>query len=211
LFARTRIDLAGQDLAGLALTPEKGRSVRFVLRGETPQAGSSCPASARLTLRPSENWGAQTMQRIDISAANGQLVENIAPGRYHLAVTETGDACFSADHAVLDLEREDDPGTVAVLVTAAGSIHGRLISTSGAPSDFAVVLVASGTAGGVRVAFPDAEARFTFDGLRPGSYRIAAQPAASAERWVPDIARMFEVDVVGGAPTELDLPAPDRR
>jgi hypothetical protein len=211
LFARTRVDLAGQDLTGVSLTPVQGRSARFLLRGETAQAGSSCPASATLTLRPSENWGAQTMQRIDISAANEQLVENIAPGRYHLAVTEMGDACFSADHPVLDLEREDDPGTVAVLVTAAGSIRGRLISNSGAPSDFAVVLVASGTAGGVRVAFPDAGARFTFDGLRPGSYRIAAQPAASAERWVPDIARMFEVDVVGGAPTELDLPAPDRR
>jgi hypothetical protein len=211
LFARTRIDLAVQDLTGVSLAPAKGRSARFVLRGETAQVSGSCPASATLTLRPLENWGAQTMQRINVSAANEQRVDNIAPGRYSLSVVDLGDACFSADHPVLDLEREDDPGTVAVLVTAAGSIHGRLVSSSAAPSAFAVVLVASGTAGGVRLAFPDAEGRFTFDGLRPGSYRIAAQPAASAERWVPDIARMFEVDVLGGAATELDLPAPDRQ
>jgi len=45
-------------------------------------------------------------------------------------------------------------------------------------------------------------------GLRPGHYRIAAQLAAGAAkiRWVDDIAHMIEIDVPGGAPTELELP-----
>ena len=64
----------------------------------------------------------------------------------------------------------------------------------------------------VQVVFPDAAGKFTFGGLRPGRYRIVTQPAggASPARWVTDPARKIEIQIVAGAPTEMELPAPRR-
>jgi protocatechuate 3,4-dioxygenase beta subunit len=58
------------------------------------------------------------------------------------------------------------------------------------------------------LAFTDEQGHFEFAGLRPGRYRIAAQPAAgpAKARWVADFAHMMEIDVPGGVPTELELP-----
>jgi hypothetical protein len=60
----------------------------------------------------------------------------------------------------------------------------------------------------MEVAFPDAQARFAFEGLRPGKYRLAAQPATAARaRWVADLEKMTEIEVLGGALTNIDLAA----
>jgi len=66
------------------------------------------------------------------------------------------------------------------------------------------------TAPPVQVAYPDAQSLFTLGGLRPGRYRIAAQKAgeASRARRVPELARLVEIQMPGGAPTDLDPPAP---
>jgi len=58
----------------------------------------------------------------------------------------------------------------------------------------------------VELAYPDPDARFTFSGLRPGRYLIAARPAYTAKaRLIPDLSRMFEIEVPTGSPTEVDL------
>ena len=54
----------------------------------------------------------------------------------------------------------------------------------------------------VQLALPDAEGRFAFSALRPGKYRIAAQPSGAPKaRWIADAARMVELDIPGGSPT----------
>ena len=64
----------------------------------------------------------------------------------------------------------------------------------------------------VQVVFPAGDGRFAFGGLRPGRYRVVAQPAGetSRARWVTDPARMIEMQIPAGAPTEMELPAPKR-
>jgi hypothetical protein len=81
--------------------------------------------------------------------------------------------------------------------------------------EFAVALVAADaetSAQPVQVVFPDAAGKFAFGGLRPGRYRIVTQAAGevSQARWVTDPARMIEIQIVAGAPTEMELPAPRR-
>jgi hypothetical protein len=64
----------------------------------------------------------------------------------------------------------------------------------------------------LQVVFPDAEGKFTFGGLRPGRYRIVTQPGGEAAkaRWVTDPGRMMEIQILAGAPTEMELPVPSR-
>ncbi len=126
-------------------------------------------------------------------------MDGLAPGRYQVVATNPGDDCY-ASTKVLDLTAGDASEVVAVDLKPAGSIRGRL--AAGAPSDFAVSLLSVDDQQAFQAAFPDEAGRFTFQGLRPGRYRIAA--AAKARR-LPDLARMFEIDVPGGSTTEVDL------
>lgn len=65
-----------------------------------------------------------------------------------------------------------------------------------------MLLDAGGTDGAqAQLAFPDRDGRFAFDGLRPGHYRMTARRAGV------DVSRTVEVDVPGGAPTVVELPA----
>ena len=63
----------------------------------------------------------------------------------------------------------------------------------------------------MEVAYPDAEGRFEFASLRPGPYRVLAQRVteASGGRWIPDLGRMAQVEVEGGATTEIEIPVLD--
>jgi hypothetical protein len=211
-YGRTQVDVVGQDLTDVSIEAMAGRSVTFVLAAEAPLPAGACPPSAPLRLLPLEDRAARIMQEIRVSFEEERRVEGLAPGRYHLALASLGEKCFLAANPVLDLEGEPSPERVSVLVTPAGAIHGRLLAGSKAASGYTVVLVPSVAAPetntqGVQAAVPDAESRFAFADLRPGRYRIAARPAGIAtSRWVPELSKMFEIDVLGGAPTELELP-----
>ena len=99
---------------------------------------------------------------------------------------------------------------VVVPVSAGGAIRGKLVGAARL-SDFSVALLSANAVTGerpVRAAVPDAKGNFTFDGLRPGSYYIAARPAASQKaRWISDPARMMTIEIRGGSYTDLELPA----
>jgi hypothetical protein len=95
-------------------------------------------------------------------------------------------------------------------VDAAGAIRGQLTGAE-RPVDFVVALLAADPAAGERAvlaATPDAEGHFSFEGLRPGKYYVAAQPSgASQARWIADPAHMLQIDIHGGSRTDLQLPA----
>jgi hypothetical protein len=89
-----------------------------------------------------------------------------------------------------------------VELAAAASIRGLLKSTSAPAADFTVTLMDAGSTDGAQaqLAFPDRDGRFAFEGLHPGRYRMAARRGA-------DVSRVVEMDVPGGAPTIVELPA----
>jgi hypothetical protein len=120
-----------------------------------------------------------------------------------------GGGCYQVNRPVADLSG-DAANAVAVEVAPAGSIRGVLRAGAAPVKDFAVVLLDAEATDGTpaQLAFADEQGHFGFDGLRPGRYRIAAQPAAEASRarWVADVMHMVGIDVPGGVPTDLDLP-----
>lgn len=210
LFGRTSVDVSGQPIDGISLAVEGGRSAAFVLRAQHAEKGDACPHNAEIRLTSLEDWGV----RLEYSAQIGEKAVNIghlAPGRYRIDVVGLGDRCYSAASQTLDLTAEPDSRPVEVLVMPAGEIRGRLTGAVEATT-FAVVLLRSGqdSNDALQVTLPNHDGRFAFAGLRPGRYRIAARPTSedTKARWVPDVAFMVEIRVAGGAPTDLDLPAP---
>ena len=204
VYGRGTVDVEGQDVEGLALSLGDARGVTIALRAA---AGSGCPGSAGVVLRGLEDWGAIFNWSAVVAAGEAHRFERLAPGRFLVTVSDP--PCFPNSETTVDLTGGQSERAVVVQLVAAGAIRGRLAGTERA-QDFVVVLVAKDMAaltGRVQAAFPDAGGRFSFPGLRPGSYRIAAQRATGpGARWIADLAGMMEIEIRGGGPTDLELP-----
>jgi Carboxypeptidase regulatory-like domain len=207
-FARTRVDVAGQNVEGLAIAVHEGATVGLTLKAAPAGA---CPKAAAVSLRPMESWGA-FVDRNGQAAEEEQTVRGVAPGRYRVVVTNLPDTCFQRGVTTVDATSGD--GHAAVELAAPGSIRGVLRGAAQA-ADYAVLLLPSDreAPSPVQLAFPDSAGRFAFSGLRPGRYRIAARPAAEASRarWLNGLAGMVEIEIPGGEPTDLELPVPVRK
>ncbi|MCC6857463.1 MAG: hypothetical protein IT158_02825 [Bryobacterales bacterium] len=210
LFGRTRVQVTSGDVEGIDVPVGPGRSIGVVLRPHGGARARGCPQSARVTLRSIEPWGAMLTSQAQASFDAEQKVGNLAPGRYRVTASGLGEGCYAANEPVVDLGG-DAAGPVAVELAAAGSVEG-LLRGSAAAASVVVLLDAVSDNAQARLALPSAEGRFRFEGLRPGRYRIAAQPAGTAAkaRWVADVPRMKEVVVPGGAAASVELTAPER-
>ena len=204
VFGRTRVQVVAQNLEGVTVPMSAGRTVDVVLRG----AADGCPKNSEVTFDLLEPWGMFGGRTVEANFEKPQTARDLAPARYSLSAGGLGAGCYQVNRPVVDLSRES-AGPVTVQLGQAGSIRGTLRGTASA-KDFAVLLLdaQASDSTAAQLAFPDEQGRFEFVGLRPGHYRIAAQLAAGAAkmRWVDDIAHMIEIDVPGGAPTELELP-----
>jgi hypothetical protein len=209
-YARNRVEVAGQPVEDLAVSPQKGQTVSFVMRG-VQEARGACPQGALLTLSSMEDWAAALERSAQVSSAKEQVLRNLAPARYRVRLANLGDLCYQVSEVILNLAQARGSEPFAIQVAPAGSIHGKLRGPA-RPKEYVVALLASDPGSGeqaVLVAFPDAEARFTFSALRPGRYYLAAQPAnAPKARWISDPARMMEIEIAGGSPKDLELLAP---
>jgi len=178
LFGQGHVDVAGQNVEGLAVAVDKGGSVTFLLR-----RGSACPSTASVRLVPLEDHGAAKGWTAELTAGTPRTVNRIAPGRYQLEVKTPDDACYLVSDPVVTVAGS---GTVEIRTAPAGSIQGRLTA------DAAAVTLYGGE--DVRMALPDADHKFTFSGLRPGHYRLVTGPENKTE-----------IDVLAGAPTVVEL------
>jgi hypothetical protein len=211
VIGRTRIVVSGEDVTGISLSAPENRVVSFILRAPGLQGRpEGCPASAQLSLASlgARYLGQQATAEVNFTKA--QLITEISPGLYRVTLSRLGEACFQTSHAIVDLREGSAQSTIAVEVTAAGSILGRLNAGAAKPGEYVVVLVNTDVldaAQPMQVACPDEEFRFSFPNLRPGRYRIAARRAGGSPgaRLVPGLARMFEIEVTAGTPTDVDL------
>jgi hypothetical protein len=211
LFARSRVDVLSQDVVDIAVRPEQGRSATFLMRlGESSASKEACPTTAQIVVKSLEDWAVRLERRAPLSLEKAAPMSTLAPAKYVVSVTGLGDTCYAITNPILDLSGAADAGPIVVTIAPAGSIQGRLETGGKSSSGFAVVLLAEESgddAPTVQVAIPDAESRFTFGNLRPGRYRIATrQMAATSEsHWLSELGRMVEVEVRGGAATEVKL------
>lgn len=217
VYGRMHVEVTGDNVEGLTVAAVKGRSVSFTLRAAGSNGPpSGCPSSAQLTLVLLEALGTSERRSIEVSFGKEVTLDDVSPGRYRVAVANLGDTCFSASAPAVDLTEEPAASAVAVEITPAGSIRGTLRAGPRKPADFAIVLLASDALDAAQVAYPDAESHFSFTGLRPGRYRIAAQRIGDTPqaRWIPDLWRMSEIELPGGSPTDVELspePVSDRK
>ncbi|HEY1342970.1 MAG TPA: hypothetical protein VGF59_35955, partial [Bryobacteraceae bacterium] len=205
-FGAAPVAVGPENVEGVAIAVQKGLSAAFALRSKAQHPESFCAPTAKLALASLEDRAVQLDRSADISLAKEATLDQLAPARYQVSVTGLGPTCYQAGPVVADLSK-GAAGPIEVPVAAAGAIHGRLTGAR-APADFVVALIPAGESV-VHIALPDANARFTFDSLRPGRYYIAAQPVVAPRvRSAPDLKRMIEIEIPGGSPTDLELPVP---
>lgn len=206
LFGRAHIDGDGQKVEGINVSLSEGRPTTFVLRSSNGHgAEAACSHGATLTLRPIENWGTTLDLTAQMQMGKENTIDRVPGARYHLNVVALDDSCYPVGIPNLDLTRERDSAPLPILLVEGGRIRGNLIGTN-EPENFEVLLTSYRPAmGTVQIAYPDAESRFAFTALDPGSYRVTVRSAltsiqAMTEPWML-------IDVLGGRTTDLELPA----
>jgi hypothetical protein len=208
LFARTQVDLGGQDISGITLAPHKGQTAVISLR---PDAGAEavCPQAASIDVASVQDWGAWVNQTVQVSRQKETTIQNLSPGKYQLKASQLGPNCYQASDQWLDVN-ENSLEKVAIRVGAAGAIRGHVKDANGT---FAVLLPTPAKFGDqqeLRIATPDSEGRFEFSSLPPGRYRIGARriSASRSEQWVARPENMIEVEVTGGLSIDVDVSTP---
>ena len=196
-FARTRVDVNAQDVEGISLSPEKGPSATFIVESQ-----GKCAGTPQVILTALEDWGNVVSVTESTPLGVEKTVTDLAPSRYMVRVTGTDD-CYGPLGAILDLTGGSRKLTLKL--APAASIHGKLDAKG-----FVVVLLGGDA---VQFATPGAAGKFTFNGLRPGKYRIAARPADGApqSRWVADLPNLVEIEIRPGASIDVDLAAPETK
>lgn len=210
LFGRARVRVAGQNVEEVNVAVGAGRTVQLLLRGKGPweKAPLGCPSRAAVLLAPAEFVGVAP-RTVEVSFDKATVVTALPPGRFRLTLPDLGAGCYQAGTAGLDLTADlRDPFPVELGST--GAIRGVLRSGPAPPSGYAVVLTGFQS---LRVAFPDAEGKFVFDGLPPGPYRIGARAKDGVSRasWFQDADSLIALEIPGGSPTDMELPAPPVR
>lgn len=200
VFGEMRVNVSGQNVEGVALRSEEGRTVAFSL---TPASG--CPPNLSIVLAPMEDWGSVLERTLPLTAGTPSTITGLAPMRYAVSVSDPKAACHP-DEMFLDLGGAAATGPVEIRVSRAASINGKLDAGARPARNFAVALTPADDATFVQVADVAADGRFRFTGLRPGRYRIAAYPAGGR---LPSITKMIEFELRGGSEAGIDLAAPE--
>jgi hypothetical protein len=209
-YARVRVNVGATNVSGIEVPVSGGKSVVVTLAGSKPPEG--CPSSVNIHAKLLEPWGLlESGDRTSVTFGKEATLRGLVPGKVELTATGLTGNCYAANTPVVDLGGET-PAPVALEIASAGSIRGTLRSGEAKPTDYTVVMLESDAqpTSEARIASPTADGRFAFDSLKPGRYRIAAQPNGPRARWVSDVSRMIEIDIPGGSPTDLDLPAPPK-
>jgi 5-hydroxyisourate hydrolase-like protein (transthyretin family) len=211
-YGRASVSVAN-DQENVVVPLVKGAEASLILRMAGPAGG--CRPTAQVSVNSLEDFAVQIDRTATIDSTKEISVANLAPARYEVVAQNLGEGCYQASETILDLSRGAPQGPATVYLAQAGSLRGKLAGTA---KDAAYVIALTPAdaihgAEALQAVFADAEGRFTFGSLRPGRYRIGIQLSAggSKARWLNTAARMIEIEIAAGAPTEIELPAPARQ
>lgn len=199
IFGVTNVNVTSMDVADVVIAPNATRAATFVLK-----ATGGCPMTAKLDLTPLEEWGSRLNRTIDLMAGQPSTISDLAPARYALTPSSTTSTCYLSSETVLDLSSASAGTPVNVEFAPAAEVRGKVDTGGRSPGEFSIAL-APVDAQSYELTSPNWDGRFSFAGLRPGRYRMAA--FLSNER-LPDATKMFEFELRGGSNAEIDLVAP---
>lgn len=201
LFARIRVQVSGQDVPNLVLTPQAGVSASVRLRIDAA-AEKDCPSSASVNMTSLEDWGASFNRNFAVSHDSGASIAHLPPGRFGFEAAQLGDRCYQSGEAILDVA--SGAAAVEIPLSNAGSIRGTVDGAD--PAGVTVLLMSERS---VRTAAPDRNGKFSLTALPPARYRIGARRNSDAReaRWLEERAGLIEIDVGGGSRVEVELHA----
>jgi hypothetical protein len=158
-----------------------------------------------LQLTPLEDWGSILDRSIPVTAGKAAAVAGLAPMRYLLSTNAAKAVCYVESDAILDLSEAAPSVPIEVHLAAGAAVNGKLDTAGRPPLGFSIVLAPVEDTAALQMAPVDAQAQFSFAGLRPGRYHIGAYPAGGK---LPNIPRLFEFELRGGSNAGIDLAAP---
>ncbi len=222
LWALQDIDVAGRDITGLAMRLAPGQSVsgRFVFEGKAPVT----PAQVTISLRAVTSAGVSASAPIALAAVDDPFsVPGMVPSSYRVSATVGAWMLKSAmlggrDVSDVPLEikpGEDVSGLVLTFTDSPASVTGVLYDGANRPtSDLSIVLFAADRSmwspGSRRVrppVRPASDGRFTFSGLAPGDYYLAALTEVSAT----DLASPLFLEQVVPAAIKITVAAGEKK
>ena len=136
-FGRMPVSV-GVDVEGLTVAVQKGRPVSFVLK----PTGAGCPSTAQVNVTAVEDFAVHVDKNGPINSEKEMPVADLAPARYQVIATNSGESCFQPSIPLLDLSAGVPGAPVAVAVAPAGAIHGKLAAAPD-PTKYSVALVSA--------------------------------------------------------------------
>jgi hypothetical protein len=196
LWANADVAVDGQNIAGVTLALQEGMrfSGRLTFEGSRPTPTDDL-RRARVQLLPNALGGAMIMLgggSAQVDDSGRFTVTGITPGRYRvMASLSSPEANWTLQSAVVKgrdvldypLEiapNEDVTNAVLTFTDLSQTVSGSLQDATGRPApDYTIVVFPADRAlwtatRRIRTARPGTDGTFTFTGLPPGSYRLAA-------------------------------------
>jgi len=206
-MARVKVE---RDQDGIRLSPPARRSITLSLGSVSVQPPAGCPAVAQITLAPVQPPGAGERVEAEVAYGRAAPLSGVLPGRYR-PIAMLSEGCFLSSPALLEVG-EAQSNVFTLELAPAGSVSGRIKGGDAAQAERAVVVLVpapnpSGVPAAAQIATPDSNGRYSFEGLRPGYYRLSLRsPDPNGRtRWFPPLSQTLEIEIPAGAAIEADL------
>ena len=206
LWAMTDLNVNGGNIADVSLTLQKGMSVSGTVAFDGGNMATLDFTRMRVTLAPAPDAAAPSFGEMPIPEAevdaNGRFtLRGVIPGKYRVVPSRgfppsfTIESSVFAGRDVLDIPLEvrageDQAGGVLTFGTAQTDLNGTLRDAAGTPvADYTLIVFAADQRtwlpGSRRIQSvrPATDGRFSFKGLPPGDYRLAAVVDVEQGQW----------------------------
>jgi hypothetical protein len=199
LWAMTELTVSGQDVSGVALTLAPGMAVsgRFAFQG---QAAPADQARISISVMSMQSTAASVIGAVTLNSADpGFTLTGLAPGWYRFSATMGSWTLASAmlgNRDVADTPFEIKPGEnvsnlVVTFTDAPAALSGHLTDAAGRPAPSLMLLLfttdrSSWYSGSRRLRAPitpASDGSFSFTGIVPGEYYLAALTDVAPNEW----------------------------